>query len=513
MAPVGVHGGAERLREHVVDSRRQDPEVSDVKTLLVTVPNGTVITSLLTTGCVAQWAREGLKVVLLTPEHVRAGLEKHYGGTNIVFERYTPWDYPPVAAVVSLMTRASLAKRRQSTTLRLLEHYNARITNKPWRMWLWALAPGSLALERAGVALLHRLAPRPYGDVFERHRPDAVFLNNPYMPAELPVVAEASRRNLPMLALCHSWDNLTSRGPMPFAPQKLYVWNRVNAQEAEEWIDGLQSSRGPVAGRPFGAREDAPRRDGHLPAPPLVPADKRIEVIGIPLFDVYADTKSLGTREAFLRAQGLDPAKKLISVMGVTERSCPIRSQMAYVEDLVTAIRDGRLSDCQVYFRMHPKMKTGETGAWGERLGIVCCFPRTDEVFDDGWVPGNDDLMLQARSVVYSDLCLNVASSMTIHCAITGTKVLSPAFDHEEGLPYEHSVRRVYDYEHNRKMHALGFVKVVGRRADFISAVRMSLDSPLDEAARQRVLADYAGQVDGHAAQRLAISVLRELAV
>lgn len=465
-----------------------------MKTLLLTVPNGTVITSLLQTGCVARWAKAGLKVVLLTPDHVRPGLERHFGGPGVVFETYVPWDYPPLPAVISLLTRASLAKRRNSTTLELLERYNARVTKKPWRMKLWALTPGSRALENLGVSALLALAPRPYGDVFDRHRPDAVFLNNPYMPAELPVVAEAKRRGLPMDALCHSWDNLTSRGPMPFTPRRLYVWNKVNAAEALEWIDGLREGR--TAVRPY--------TDGT--------SAHRIEVVGIPLFDVYADTKALGTREDFFKAQGLDPSKKLISVMGVTERSCPLEAQKAYVGDLVAAIRDGRLADCQVYFRMHPKMRTGETDTWGKALGITCCFPRTDEVFDDGWIPGNDDLMLQARTVSFSDLCLNVASSMTIHCAITGTRVLSPAFDHVEGLPYHESVRRVYDYEHNRKMHELGFVKVVGRRADFIGAVRDALDAPLNETERQRVLADYAGNVDGRAAERLALSVLRELA-
>ncbi|MGE4159796.1 MAG: response regulator [Planctomycetota bacterium] len=50
--------------------------------------------------------------------------------------------------------------------------------------------------------------------------------------------------------------------------EKLALEANESWQSTRETTSELPS-RGPVAGRPFGAREDAPRRDGHLPAPPL----------------------------------------------------------------------------------------------------------------------------------------------------------------------------------------------------------------------------------------------------
>jgi len=201
-----------------------------VKTLLVTVPNGTVISSLLFTNIVSDWSKEGMRVVLMVPEHSRKALEEHFSQANVFFETLKDWRHSSWQELYILAARSSLAKRCHLKTLHLMELYNQVKSKSLWRKCVWALSPSWLWLQKLLMKKYKKNAPRFYKEVFEEYKPDLVFSNNPYMPSELPLVVTAEDLQVPLMALCHSWDNLTSRGPMPFTPQRMLSWNKVNAE-------------------------------------------------------------------------------------------------------------------------------------------------------------------------------------------------------------------------------------------------------------------------------------------
>ena len=88
-----------------------------------------------------------------------------------------------------------------------------------------------------------------------------------------------------------SWDNLTTKGLIPFDPDAVLVWNDSHAEEARR-IHGI-------------------------------PQD-RIIVTGSPFFDKwFEDGAGLPGRDEFCRKVGLDPSRRYLAWLGSSKNIAP----------------------------------------------------------------------------------------------------------------------------------------------------------------------------------------------
>lgn len=191
-------------------------------------------------------------------------------------------------------------------------------------------------LERSGV-LRHRrrlvkralefaetLVPseRYYELFILSHAPDVVLVTPliDFGSYQTDYVKSAHRLGIPVAFLPFSWDNLTNRGLVRIAPDRVLAWNEHQKREAMTYHD--------------------------------VPSD-RIVVTGAPRFDDFFAMRPTTSRDEFCRRAGLDPSRRFLLYLCSSHFVAP--DEVAFVRRWAESVRqDSSLGDCGILVRPHP---------------------------------------------------------------------------------------------------------------------------------------------------------------
>lgn len=218
-------------------------------------------------------------------------------------------------------------------------------------------------------------------ELLERIGPDAVLVT--------PLVLAGSRQMEPLKAahslgiptgfLVFSWDNLTNKGLIHVAPDRVFVWNDVQRREAIE-LHGVE------------------------------PAS--VVVTGAPRWDAFFALSPATTREAFLRHHGLDPAARLVLYLGSTSAVTP--DETIVIERWLHTLRETvALRHVNVLVRPHPREELMWSG-WYPDHGRVAIdrHPR----------PADQELYDQ---LYHADAVVGLNTSAQLEAAILGKPVLT----------------------------------------------------------------------------------------
>ena len=241
-----------------------------------------------------------------------------------------------------------------------------------------------------------------HGFLGER-RPDVVVLTPLVVlkTAQLDVARAAIELGIRNVFAVASWDHLSSKDELDFAPQQVIVWNEIQKREAI---------------------------DHHR-----VKAD-RIVVTGSQVFDEWFDKRPSTPREEFCRRVGLRSDRPIVLYAGssLLEESPP---EPPFVTRWARHLRESghpALRDCGILVRPHP-----ERGSLWRRIDLsglenIASWPRVgDSPIDARSKADYFDSMYHAAAVV------GLNTSAMIEAAILGRPVhtvLLPAFfDNQEG--------------------------------------------------------------------------------
>ena len=217
-----------------------------------------------------------------------------------------------------------------------------------WSDVLLALGEGDWRRLREVFALLERAIPSdPAIEAFiAQEAPDVVVIT-PLVDlgsAQTDLVKAAQRLHVPVAMALFSWDNLSTKGRIHVAPDRILAWNRLQQQEVVE-LHGL-------------------------------PADL-VRITGAPRFDSFFALRPVRDRAAFCQALGFDPARPIVVYLG----SSPFVSadEREFVGDWVRALRsasDAQVRDANLLVKPHPDLNklwsepSESTEAW-EGVGRV----------------------------------------------------------------------------------------------------------------------------------------------
>ena len=214
---------------------------------------------------------------------------------------------------------------------------------------------------------------------------------------------ELGIRNLFAVA---SWDNLSSKGELTFAPQIIAVWNETQRREVA---------------------------DLHLIK------DARVVVTGAQVFDEWFERRPSTTREEFCARVGLRPDRPIVLYVcsALLEGSPP---EPRFVESWVRHLRQSRhavLRDCNIVIRPHFKRGGEWEGVSLASLDGVVCWPPLGAVPVDAASKADYfDSLYHASAVV------GLNTSAMIEAAILDRSVhtvLQPEFrDSQEGTVHFH---------------------------------------------------------------------------
>ena len=243
---------------------------------------------------------------------------------------------------------------------------------------------------------------------------------------------------------------------------------------------------------------------------------KDISVCGIPRFDNHFNRKGLRDRDTFFESLQLDIHKKLITyTTGNRDLVLPpgdeTSAEVDIAKQIANAINQGLLGDAQLLIRLHPLARPSEFEPLRELDNVTIQTPGQVSAFRDRLFSGEDDRKL-AETMLHSDVILNVASTMTIDAAVFDTPSISIAFDVRGPLPIHQSVKRIYEYEHYRKLRATGGVHMVASVTEMIQEITQYLSDPsINSDARAEIVQQQCKFKDGRSGERVASAILKYL--
>jgi hypothetical protein len=278
----------------------------------------------------------------------------------------------------------------------------------------------------------------------ERVAPDVV-VTTPLVvlkTSQLDLARAAIERGVRNVFAVASWDNLSSKGELTFAPQRVVVWNDVQKQEAIA-LHG-------------------------------VPAE-RVETTGAQVFDEWFTRQPATTRGEFGARVGLHPDRPILLYVcsALLEGSAP---ETGFVLRWIRHLRTSRhavLRDCGILIRPHFKRwEEWQSASLAEFENVVCWPPAGAVPVDSASKTDYFDSLFHASAV------MGLNTSAMIEGAIVGRAVhtvLLPEFrDNQEGTVHFHYLLT----GPNRLLHS---ARSLDEHADKLAA---TLESPHADAGQ-----------------------------
>jgi hypothetical protein len=352
--------------------------------------------------------------------------------------------------------------------------------NLKWRGRVMALVLDVLLRKDApqrGAAMIRRLEhwrtgrlPLQATEWFDRYQPDLVFYTTLYT-RQHPLEFGAQQRGIKTAAFVTSWDNPTSKGPFRVRPDRVIVWNEF-------------------------LRDEIVRYHDYRP--------EQFFISGVPQFDIYAQREKFLPREAFFRKWGLDPARKLITYTTGTQGTAPFDNEV--IEMLYQSMQHGGLRQPgQLMVRLHPKDVPQDYRRLENLPGLVFQSAGRRGATADSWNPTHEDMFGLAELMCYSDVVVNVASTITIDAACFDTPVVNIAYDGRVNKPFPFSAARYYDFEHYKRIVQSGGVRIAYSNEETVRHIQSYLDDPTLEAeGRRKIREQQCWKLDGRSGRRIA---------
>jgi len=301
----------------------------------------------------------------------------------------------------------------------------------------------------------------------QRIKPSFLLFTNPMYRHEIPLFMAAKRLGLKNAGLLRSWDNLHMG--LKFFPDKLLVWNKVNAEEAS-CLMGYK-------------KED-------------------IEVIGPCQMDPYFNKESFWTKEAFCRRFHLDPIRKIITLATIG-RLVHGYDENYIVDQLVQMIQQKQIpGDPQLIIRLHPVSRYEEFLQYIE-LPFVRISHVTEHIPTLGWTMSTQDVIEVANILKYTDVLISPGSTITIEAAIFDTSTIFPVYHHYQpalGGYFYNTILKM----HHKRLKELDLVPFVEKKENLLPAILRCLEEPeWYKAKRMRLVKDYVHFSDGSSTKRL----------
>lgn len=444
-----------------------------MKTIFITCFNGFISRNILSTEAFNILKAGGdIRIVIFTPQSRAQTIREEFGSSQVAVEGID-------IASKSIESRKErffwvLATNLLRTKTRRVQRKVKLAQDSNIADYLFSILVSFLGRFRWARNLYRRAAyffvrGEEFEPFFTRYKPDLLFATDVYTPEDVKMMRCAHRRNIKVIGMVRSWDNITSKTLLQHIPDFLVVTSDYIREEAIRYCD--------------------------------VPPDK-IFVSGVPHYDRYRPENTL-PRPAFMRKYGFEEKDKLILL------ATP--SDLYLKNNPVTSLAIKALADvpAKILVRL-PLVGKAEAGGQETPANIVFDDPGMYPDFTQAHLTAESDRHL-ADCLNASDVVITWASTMIIDAAVFNKPVILLGFD-ASPRPYAESIIRYYDYEHHQPVLESGAARLVRSPEELTDWVGKYLGNPhLDEGGRRQILQKFCGPMDGKAGERLGIFLLEKL--
>lgn len=333
----------------------------------------------------------------------------------------------------------------------------------------------SLFIKRKLTPWLYNLVfrQRPYRELFNKQKPDLVFVPGLAFFPDIEICAEAKRRHIKTIGMVMNWDHL-NKYFIPIHSDVLLVQNEPMKREAIDW--------------------HAYRPD-------------QIELVGFPQFDMYSHPeKFLLQKDEFLSTLNLKNAEKIILFISGAAYS---KDEPEILKAISGWISEGKFGK-KVKLLVRPYVIARDLEREKQKYESLLDDPN----LSFNWLRRSDNLdnkKVFMSMLAYSDVVISIFSTTAIESAIFNKPTITIGFDGNHKRPYNESIVRLEDMSHFRNVLETGSVKISRSFEDLGKLLKVYLETPdMDHERRNDLIKKMCYKNDGQASLRIIDLILKK---
>ncbi len=443
------------------------------KRIGILIPNGYWARNFLRHDFLARMHKEGVELLLISPLAKDEKFRKIYGKHFVKIVEPAP--LPALARkYANFLNRLFQGSSSISSYKHLLkegvvrsggeERWIDRFPHTPFARSLFSF------LQKRNIRLLLNslfLGGRQYRSLIESL--DLLLDTHPFNCEHLPFVVEATRQSCKRIAMIISWDNITTKGHIAGDYDVILLWNDIVRDEVLRYYPEQFNAESAVS-------------------------------TGVPNFDAYFQ-RDIEEKKRFAESINWQEGEKLVTFTTTPHRLS--WDEESYIEQIWKHLKE-KSSPFRLHVRLHPLDSIDRYQHLFGYSEISFDEPEKQEVFSDGWWnPDGNGTRHLAATLFYSDLVINVFSTISLEAALFDTPVINICYD-VTGREYEQSVTRYPDFEHYRKVIETGAVKLVYSEQELKQAIDFYLEHPEAERKERKILTEkQCKYTDGKSLERI----------
>nr|WP_315255374.1 hypothetical protein [uncultured Flavobacterium sp.] len=300
---------------------------------------------------------------------------------------------------------------------------------------------------------------KEYADILENENVDILFFTHQRPPFIAPLIYQAEKLKIITATFIFSWDNLASKGRMSGNFNYYLVWSNLMKSELLQFYSSISNNQ--------------------------------IGIVGTPQFEPYVLKKYQSAKEDFIDKFGLDSSLKTICFScGDVSTS---QNDVLYIDAIANAIIEKKIPKVNFLVRTSPAEDEKRFKALFKKYSsIKWNFPKWELLrknHQEVWsqrVPTTEDV-IDLRSILeFSDLNINMLSTMSLDFMCFEKPVINPVFGNLENGLYDD--QRFLRYAHIKNVIKSKATRIVKNEQELIEAINLYLEYPNTDTENRKQL-------------------------
>ncbi|WP_445734163.1 hypothetical protein [Mariniflexile sp.] len=305
---------------------------------------------------------------------------------------------------------------------------------------------------------------KTYQSILKEEQFNLLFFTHQRPPYIAPLVYAAQQQKLKTVAFIFSWDNLASKGRMASNFDYYLVWSNLMKQDLLQFYSSIK--------------------------------ENQIAVVGTPQFVSYVMPEYKISKQDFISEFHLDESLKTICFScGDISTS---KNDELYIETIAEAIQNKLLKPVNFIVRTSPAEDPIRFKQLVEKFPFIKWnFPKWQQVRDnhqEAWsqrIPTIEDVKQLRALLEYSDMNINMLSTMSLDFMLFGKPVINPIFGNATNGLYND--QRFLGYAHIQHLVNSNATKVVKTKEQLLEAISDYLIKDEDAHNRENFIKQQVG--------------------
>ena len=291
-----------------------------------------------------------------------------------------------------------------------------------------------------------------------------MFFTHQRPPYIAPLVYAAQQKNTKTAAFIFSWDNLASKGRMASDFDYYLVWSELMKQDLLRFYTSIK--------------------------------EEKIKVVGTPQFVPYVMSEYKISKQDFISTFNLEAQLKTICFScGDISTS---KNDELYIETIANAIENKKIEPVNFIIRTSPAEDPVRFESLVNKFPFIKWnFPKWEQVranHQESWsqrIPTIEDIKQLRALLEYSDLNINMLSTMSLDFMLFDKPVINPVFGNSMNGLYDD--QRFLGYAHIQHLTNSQSTKIVKDKEQLIQSISGYLNSNADSISRKNFIKQQVG--------------------